>query len=316
MSRIAALLSGACLSALLAVTALLPAPAGELAAQERSARGGGEAPDRPGAGTAWLPDTTAFAPLLADPLETGLRGALVLADRADLDDLPPGSPAADFDGRNVEAEVALGLRLPVIRFRGETADGPSLVLSFETGVFTRFFMETSEKDLIDADFRVGAPLSAGYRGWEGRLELRHISSHFGDDFVRRFDPPFRQVSVEGFELLLARRLGPATRLYGGGEANFQVSDGSGLERTAARWGVEYDPSVLDGSLPVYPFAAADFRVTSATDRVAGTAVAGAGFRIGSAGFRLEARGHFGPSPMGQLREVDETFWGLGLRIEP
>lgn len=305
-AAIAARLLGAAIAAL-----LLGAP-GALVGQED----GGESRRSAAEGVRWFPDTTAFAPLLADPRDTGIRGALVLADRPDLDDLPEDAAPADFEGRNIEAEVALGLRLPVARLREETADGPSVVLSFETGIFTRFFMETSEKDLINADFRVGAPLSVGYRGWEGRLELRHLSSHFGDDFVRRFDAPFRQVSLEGFELLLARRLGPGIRLYAGGEANFQVSRDSGLERTAARWGIEYDPGARDGSLRVYPFAAADFRLDSATDEVAGTGVAGVGFRVGGTGFRVEARGHSGPSPMGQLREVDETFWGLGLRIEP
>lgn len=259
-------------------------------------------------GARWFADTTAFAPLLAAPRETGLRGSFLLADRPDLSD--------DFEGTNIEAEVALGLRLPVVLLRRETGGGPSVAIEFETGVFTRFFMEESEKDLINADFRVGAPLSLGYGGWEARFELRHISSHFGDDFVRRFDPPFQQMSQEGFELLLARRLARGVRLYGGGEWNFNLSNESVVERTAGRWGLEYDPGTVDRRRSVWPFAAADFRIESFTDEVAGTGVAGIAFRVGGVGLRLETRGHFGPSPMGQLRRFDETFWGLGLRIAP
>lgn len=279
-------------------------------------------------GARWFPEGTAFTPLLADPLETGLRGGFLLVDRPDLEPLPPppggeAPPPRDFEGTNIEADVALGLRLPLVRFRPETDAGPEIALEFETGVFTRFFMEAPEKDLINADFRVGLPLSARWRRWEGRLELRHVSSHFGDDFVRRFDPPFRQISLEGFEMLVARRLGGGVRAYAGGEANFNVSDTetirAGTERTAGRVGLEYDPSASGRGAPsarVWPFAAADFRVASSTDRVAGTGVAGIGFRVGEVGLRLEARGHYGPSSMGQLRTADERYWGLALRIEP
>lgn len=295
------------------VAALLPSPPAARAQQP---------PPGPGA-VRWFPDTTAFAPLLAAPRETGLRGSFVLSDRPDLDGpvapvQPPGAPPApsDFEGTNIEAEVALGLRVPVVLLRRETGSGPSVAVEFETGVFTRFFLETSEKDLINADFRVGAPVSLGYRGFEARLELRHLSSHFGDDFVRRFDPPFRQVSQEGFELLLARRFARAVRLYGGGEWNFNLSEEVVAERGAARWGLEYDPGAADGRRKVWPFAAADFRIESLTDEVAGTGTAGVAFRVGGVGLRLETRGHFGPSPMGQLRRFDETFWGLGLRIAP
>lgn len=271
------------------------------------------------AGARWFPDTTAFAPLLAAPHETGLSGAFLLADRPELEPVaegPDGAASDDFRGTNVEAEVALGLRLPVVLLRQETAGGPAVVLEFETGVFTRFFMETSEKDLINADFRVGAPLSLGYRGWEARLELRHMSSHLGDDFVRRFEPTFTQVSQEGFELLFARRLGGAFRLYAGGDWNFNLSDEAVVERKLARWGLEFEPGARDGGRWFWPFAAADFRLSDLTDEVAGTAIAGAAFRVGTVGLRLEGRGHFGPSPMGQLRRFDETFWGLGLRILP
>lgn len=244
-----------------------------------------------------------------------------MADRPDLDDgdlSPRENPRrlGDFDGANLEAEVALGLRFPVALLQPETRRGPSISIGFETGIFVRFFMETSEKDLINSDFRVGAPVAFGYRGWEARIELRHMSSHLGDDFVARFDPEFRQVSQDGFELILARRFLRDLRLYAGGEWNFNLSSLDVVERGAGRWGLEFDPGWRDGGRHVWPFAAADFRITSLTDEVAGTGVGGVAFRVGTVGLRLETRGHFGPSPMGQLRTFDENFWGLGLRIEP
>lgn len=261
-------------------------------------------------GVRWFPDTTAFAPLLADPRDTWLRGGFVLADRPNLDDGPQPS---DFDGRNIEAEVSIGHRLPVVRLQRESADAPSIVVGFEVGIFSRFFMETSQKDLINADFRVGAPVSFGYRDWEARIELRHISSHFGDDYVNRFSPDLKQVSQEGFELLLARHLHRDLRVYVGGAYNFGATN---TERTSGQAGLEYDPGSRVASRNVWPYVAADVRITSLTQEAAGTGVGGVGFRVEGFVIRLEGRGHFGPSPMGRFRTVDENFWGLGLRIEP
>lgn len=269
----------------------------------------------------WFPDSTVFAPLLAAPRETWLRGGFIVADRPDLNDPDPlpednPPPRSDFQGANVEAEVALGLRLPVVILRPETRHAPSISIEFETGLFARFFMESSQKDLINADFRVGAPVAFGYRGWEARIEIRHMSSHLGDDFISRFDPRLQQVSQDGFEAVIARRFLRDLRVYGGGEWNFNLSSLDVVERGTGLWGIEYDPGWRDNSRHVWPFAAADFRISSLTNEVAGTGVGGVAFRVGTVGLRLETRGHFGPSPMGQLRRFDENFWGLGLRIEP
>lgn len=290
-----------------------------LAAQDRE-------PDEPAAAWAaqeaeWFPDTTAFQPLLAAPLETGLRGSLFLADRSGLDDgtapalrLDPPFVTGDFQGRNVEAEVALGHRLPLVLARREDARGPSVTVELEVGTFSRFFMANPERDLINIDYRVGVPVSLGWRRWEGRIELRHVSSHLGDDFGRRFGIGDRQVSMEGLELLLARRVGGGFRGYVGAEANIHANPD--VERTAVRAGVEVDPGPRRPETRRWPYAAVDLRMNSTADRLEGTAVAGLAWRLGGARVRLEGRGRFGPSSMGWLRAADETYWGLGLRLEP
>ena len=275
----------------------------------------------------WLPARSSFVPLLAAPREVSLRGSFVLTDR----DLPPG---ADFEGRNVEAGVGLGHRIPVLRLQEEGDGRPELTLGFEVGVFTRFHMETPEKDLVNADFRVGMPLSGRLGPWEARAAILHVSSHVGDDFDARFDVPFRQVTRDGFELTVARRLGGSLRVYGGGDLNFHVNPG--VERTAARWGAEWDPGPpgvgaptagdagsgggasagTGATLEAWPFAAADFQITRRNDRVASTAVAGVGLRVSGTVLRLEARGHSGPSPMGRFRDRDESYVGVGLRVVP
>lgn len=267
-------------------------------------------------GPEWLPDASAFQPLLAAPREVSLRGSLIFADR----DAPA---AADFEGTNLEAEVALGHRIPVVRFQREADGRPAVTLGFEVGVFTRFALEESSRDLIEADFRVGAPLALRRGPWEGRLTLRHISSHLGDDFVRRFGDalPERQVTGDGFELLVARRLPHGLRLYGGGEWNFHANPG--VERVAARAGLEWDPSPgADGTggagegFRAWPFAAASVRATDETTGASVTGVGGLALRVSGVTLRLEARGHTGPTPMGQLQGRDEDFLGVGLRVVP
>jgi hypothetical protein len=284
--------------------ALLLAPSGSFA---QSASG---SPDSV-RGVRWFPRTSPFPSLLADPREVGLRGSFILADRPRL---------GAYSGRNIEADVAVGHRFGVVRFQEATASRPAVQLGFEVGVVSRFYMQTSTRDLIDVTYRVGVPLSLGWRGWEGRLELLHESSHVGDDFLSRFGFPygsFHEVSREGVELLVARRVTPDIRVYVGGDANFHAN--TSVERTDVRWGAEWDPAPGQGRgdsahLAAWPYAGADFFLSEENRRVAGSGVAGVGLRVEGVTLRLEARGHYGPSTMGYFRNTPETFAGLGLRV--
>jgi hypothetical protein len=320
-------------SVVLAAVTLTMLAAGPLAAVQPAPAASGAAGSgpEPEAEDGWFPGRTSFAPLLAAPREVTLRGGFLAADR--------GEAAGDFRGTNLEADVALGHRLPVVRLQSAGDARPELTLGLEVGVFTRFFMETPQRDLIGADFRVGAPLSARWNGWRARLTLLHVSAHLGDDFVQRFDPPARQMTRDGFELLVARAVGDGVRLYGGGEWNFHVNEG--VERAAVRAGVEWDPgpgdrgggspgasagggaSPADGAdggrgsgIRAWPFAAGDARATTLDEGVAGSAVGGLALRVEGVVLRLEARVHVGPTALGELRGRDETAAGVGLRVKP
>lgn len=269
----------------------------------------------------WFPARTSFAPLLASPREVGLRGSLVLADRPDLDE--------DFEGRNLEAEVALGHRFGVLRLQRADRRRPELTLGFEVGAFSRFHLETPERDLIGVDYRVGLPLSLRHRGWEGRLTPLHVSSHIGDDFLARFEARSSQFTRDGVELAVARRLRVprGLRIYASGTWNYHVNPG--VPETEGAFGIEWDPapsrsagaraaprSDRSDGLDAWPFAAVDLRFTDRTRGPGATGAAGAALRVGDTLLRLELRGHTGPSALGQLRGTDETFVGLGLRVEP
>ncbi|MCK5651885.1 MAG: DUF1207 domain-containing protein, partial [Gemmatimonadetes bacterium] len=118
----------------------------------------------------WFPNGTTFAPLIVAPREVALRGSLVMAERGGEN---------DYGDRHAEAEVGIGYRTNVLRLREGSTDGLTLDLGFEVGIFSRFYLEKLRRDLIHADYRVGAPFSFAYKEWGGRFTILHVSSHQG-----------------------------------------------------------------------------------------------------------------------------------------
>ena len=260
----------------------------------------------------WLPDLRPFEALIAAPRETQFRGSFVLADRPD---------ALDYAGRNIEAEVVIGHSVAVLRMDDGTTADRAVTLGFELGLFSRFFMETSQKDLINVDFRVGLPISIRHDDWQVRITLRHLSSHVGDEYLVRF--PERLVQQgnkliqrtrDGVEGLLARTFGSGGRVYAGGDLNYHVNEG--VSRAVLRTGVEWEARAPGVDAGIWPFFAANFEYPSLTARSGTTLMTGMGFRVNERLLRLEARAHFGSSPMGQLGEAEETFFGLGISFIP
>lgn len=284
-------------------------------------------------GIQWFPSHWVIAALIAAPREIRLAGGLYGAER-DLE--------READGSTLESEVSLGYRIPVVRLLDGGAAGVDLDFGFEVGIWSRFDMETDERDLIASDYRVGFPLSVRYRSLEGRLTFHHSSSHLGDDYIKRYGVWVYQVSREALELILAVRPIAPLRLYGGGDLNvgrgfdyavdddFRGKQFTTVEQWVLRFGGEYDPSwVKQGS--VQPFLGANFETTDWTQRLATTVRGGVAFRINSIRILLDAQYRDGPSAMGQFRldpdgfedldeekpfrGVDEQMFGVGLEVQ-
>jgi hypothetical protein len=152
-------------------------------------------------GSQWFPDVEPFKPLIATPREIQVRASFVAAERPE---------TVGYGGQNIEAELAVGHRLELIRLDDRSVPNRAITLGIEMGIHSRFFMETAQKDLINSDFRVGLPISIRSGQWESRISLRHISSHLGDDYLVRFLATetaggFGQTSKDGFEGILARK---------------------------------------------------------------------------------------------------------------
>ncbi len=286
-----------------------------------------------GAGLRWFPDRWVIAPLIAAPREIRLAGTLLSVDR-DLEYEPDGSAS--------ESEVSIGYRIPVVRFLDGGAEGLALDIGFEVGVWSRFNMETRQRDLIASDYRVGVPVSARYRFLEGRLTFQHTSGHLGDDYVYRYGMPVYQVSRQALELTLAVRPVAPVRIYGGGDwnvdrgLNYSVDEETlgqefeGVEQWILRFGAEYDPSWEKEGSP-QPFLGLNFQTTDWTERLATSVRGGIAFRVSSVRILLDAQYHDGPSAMSEFgldpagfdnlddpnpfRGVDERMFGVGLTVQ-
>ena len=301
------------------LAAMLGAAAPASAQDSPASDTGQDAAESDGSRTVWFPGEFVTAPLLANPLEVHLGGGIISTER-DIDD--------SIDGRNLEAQVAIGLRIPVVRFQDEAPGRPALDLGFEVGVWSRFFMESIEKEQIATDYRVGLPFGLRYRMLDVRLTLLHVSSHFGDDYLEDNPQDVFQSSREGFELLVGARPGADVRLYVGGDLNLGRSEdftGTGepddpfiifttVEKWAFRFGAEWDQTRW-GDKRIAPFAAANFEITEFTDRIASHVRAGAAFRVNGVRIYLDLEYHDGPSPMGQFRTIDEQWIGASLTVE-
>lgn len=150
-----------------------------------------------------LPRGELFAPLMADPKEPEFLLSYLWV-HSDLRDTRVG-------------EVSLGQAFGLIRWPGRKP-GDGLQMSLSGAVFTQFDMQSPSKDLLNADYMVGFPITYHRAAFFARARIYHQSSHLGDEYLLQTQPQPQRVnlSFEAVELLLAGEWGPV-RVYGGGE---------------------------------------------------------------------------------------------------
>lgn len=251
----------------------------------------------PGAAAAQAPDGPAFHPPLASPLEPAFRLAPVRVDRGD-----------------TERWVGLldfGERFTTTVRSADPEDGLRLDLAVSGGAFTRFDLETSSNEFVEAHFR-GAVQGLARRGrLAARLELHHVSSHLGDEFLVRTGRQPISTSREGLELLLQADPAPELLVYAGGGALLRSTED--LEPLSVRGGLEW---WMDGrGEGPTPYAAADVH---AWEEVGWdpALTAEVGLATGGGRYRLALTAGAGPSRAEQFVREDETFWGLVFTADP
>ena len=255
-----------------------------------------------------LPRGDVFCPLLADPKSVRSFVSYQRGDAADF--------AADI------AAVGIGDQFGFFRIGGTRA-GNGVQLGLSGSVFAQFDVGSSSYELLNADYLIGLPLTVRFGSFSGRARVYHQSSHLGDEFLLRPNPPLREnLSFESAELLLSLDVG-ALRLYGGGERFFR-REPEALADALVHGGVELRPgavATLGNVVSARFVAAADVKTVRDSSWRTGVNVR-AGFEFGrpgdgvAGGRRWSLLGEFydGPSPYGQFHRSQVRLAGVGLHF--
>ena len=255
-----------------------------------------------------LPRGEVFCPLIADP--KAIR-SFVSYQRGDVSDF-----AGDI------AAVGIGDEFGFFRVGGNRP-GDGVQMGLTGAVFAQFDMGTSSVDLLNADYVVALPLTFRRNGFSTRLRVYHQSSHLGDEFLLREEPPEREnLSFESADLLLSQDIG-AFRGYAGGEYFFRREPNS-LPKKLLHGGVELRPRASAGLgtlARIRVIAAADVKAVSDSSWRVGVNLR-AGIEVGRpSGPELLGRRwsllfeHYsGPSPYGQFHRSDIRLSGLGIHF--
>jgi hypothetical protein len=269
------------------------------------AQTGGPAPRPVG-----LPRGEVFAPLMADPKEPEFLLSHLWM-RSDHRDSRVGA-------------IGLGQAFGLIRWP-ERTPGDGLQVSVSGAVFAQFDMQTGSKDLLNADYLIGLPVTYHRGAFSARARLYHQSSHLGDEYLLRTQPQPQRVnlSFEALELLLAGEAGPF-RVYGGGEyIPWRVPPD--LKAGRLHGGLEYrqtSPLFRVGVVGRARLVAAlDVRSWQQQNWRPGWSARG-GLELaparedGGLGQRLALMVHVydGPSPYGQFYPVEITSLGVGAHF--
>jgi len=179
-------------------------------------------------------------------------------------------------------------------------------LGLEAGVFMNFDAGgTLTFDLETFDGLFGLPVDVASGPWSARLEIAHISAHYGDGVRKDGEKPTNTdaYSREFVTVLGARTLGPA-RLYLGGHVVTHATP------VATPWMLQVGGEIA-APWRYAPFAAVDLQLAQEHDWApAFAAEAGLYAWSGRRRLRLGVATHTGPDDTGKYDGLDETYVGV------
>ena len=263
--------------------------------------------------TGWVPFPRGdvFCPLIADPKADGSFVSYLRGD------------STSAFGTDIGA-VGVGDRFGLFRWGGPRP-GEGLQVSLVGSVFAQFDLTTSSFDLVNADYRIGLPVTFRWNRFSTRIRLYHQSSHLGDEFLLRTGIVRENFAFESLEGIMSVDAGPL-RAYAGGEYLFNLRPEEPVARLA-HGGVELRqgrPLLEAGDLmSVRLVAGADVQALDRLDWDPAFSVR-AGLEVGrpreaerpSRRWSILAEYYDGPSHYGQFfREHIHTF-GVGMHFTP
>lgn len=192
-------------------------------------------------------------------------------------------------------------------------------IAIQAGVFSMFNMDTSSKDLVNADYTAGLLTSYRTGAFSGFLRVHHQSSHLGDEFILNSRTPVNRLnlSFEEVDLKLSYELASWLRVYGGGGV-LVGKDPKTLGIGTSQFGAELTSpwTLLSGK--IRPVVYADFQANERSNwAVSRSLMAGLQFenaRIGDRKVQVLVEYFKGPSPNGQFFTQNTDWLGLGIHL--
>jgi hypothetical protein len=179
-----------------------------------------------------------------------------------------------------------------------------------------FDLDSDSKDLVNADYMIGIPLSARYGDWSAMLRLFHQSSHLGDEFLLRTKTERINLSYESVDLKASYEFGDILRIYGGGGYLFDQEPAS-LRPWSAQYGLELISPWPSRTARWRPIAAADLQHREENDWSLDLSLR-AGIQIdgvlASRNLQILIEYFKGRSPNGQFYKDKIEYLGLGAHF--
>jgi hypothetical protein len=254
----------------------------------------------------WLPGTSPFRQLLADPRETHHSVRYLVG---------PGT---------ARGEASFGDTFGLARI----SNSPLAQVGIQASVFTRFNRDADSAGFLDinsADYMVFFPVDVQLGRVTVRSGIGHISSHLGEVEVQRrifdleavfFDKRFLY-RRDYVRVIAAWDLTERWRLYGGASIAVHVTPNG--PREAAQAGVEWlGPPRTLGTVVRQWFAGVDLQTWAESDWAANGNLEG-GMRLsrsdGERGVRIAVSGYAGRSLQRILATERERYLSAGLVFE-
>lgn len=251
-------------------------------------------------GAELLPGEDLFTPLVADPRQAGFSAFWQYEMREDFN----------------RGAVSLGDSIGLLRWGDVGCAGAQVQIDVEAAVFAVFDMDTTSKDLINADYSAALPIVYRNGGFSTRLRWHHQSSHLGDEYVLHHRITRINLTYEEWDILGSYEW-THWRVYGGCAYKYHVEPTT-YDRWGAQWGVEWrGESICNGFCR--PVAAVHVRMMQQNDwdldpRVAGgieIANPDRGWRV----VRFLGEYYDGHSPDGQFYDERVRWFGAGIQME-
>ncbi len=265
---------------------------------------------------------TAGSLLASEPVPRGDIFDPLFADPKELRSLASCLYTESDDYKTAIALVGFSERWGIYRWKGKHAN-EGWQVGITGGVFAFFDLHTISKDLINADYLVGFPLSWRMGKTSTRFRVYHQSSHLGDEYLIGQHPTRINLSFESMEWLFSRDLG-RLRVYGGGEWIFDRHPDD-LDPWVPHWGAEFRAPLslkhLNRERKAQWVTAMDFKVTDGPDNNIGWNTK-TGLEFGplktsdmnARRWSLNWTFYRGPSPYGQFIHRNVTTTGIEFQI--